>query len=541
MKQKQRRWIALLLSIAFAAALPVSVLADDENSGDENETSITETENEEEGDKEGDEDEEQQAKTGLAEDGTLVIASEKYTDQGNGWSWDGSTLTLSSAATNNVKTIDIEIESAVTIQLSSDVTLAWKVEEDDAWCYIYSPSNLTVNLNGYTLTADNTTNSRTSGLYCEGDLTIKNGTLISDRGIYVLGDLTIQDANLNVNGTGTGILANGELQILGNSNVTASSERNSGLGCGTIVIDTTGTVTSTGNTLNENEVTFAAGGNIIVQNGTVIMDGSTSGDITVNGGSLTINGDVTDIMTNYNQETGEITTRPAVVIVSGGSLTVTGDIDGSLTVTSGYASVSGNVTGSVTDDSSVEDTIVNPPVISEDTSSVTTVTKKDGWTDMSAGSVYYKNGIKAKGWQEIDGETYYFDQKGYLQTGWIELEDGWHYLDPDGGAQQTGWQKIGNTWFYLDNETGVMENSGIKTIDGETYYFYDWGGMASSCWYLNKDTGVWYYFRGNGAMAKSAWVEWKGEYYYCGADGKMLTSTTTPDGYRVDQNGKWIR
>jgi D-alanyl-D-alanine carboxypeptidase len=42
-------------------------------------------------------------------------------------------------------------------------------------------------------------------------------------------------------------------------------------------------------------------------------------------------------------------------------------------------------------------------------------------------------------------------------------------------------------------------------------------------------------------MKQSAWVEWKGEYYYVGTDGVMLTSTTTPDGYKVDASGKWVK
>ncbi len=90
------------------------------------------------------------------------------------------------------------------------------------------------------------------------------------------------------------------------------------------------------------------------------------------------------------------------------------------------------------------------------------------------------------------------------------------------------------------DEKGVMLDNGLNVIDGTTYYFHNWGGMANS-WWRKDENGNWFYFRGNGAMAKSSWIEWKGEFYYVGKDGKMLTSTTTPDGYRVDRDGKWIR
>ena len=42
-------------------------------------------------------------------------------------------------------------------------------------------------------------------------------------------------------------------------------------------------------------------------------------------------------------------------------------------------------------------------------------------------------------------------------------------------------------------------------------------------------------------MAESSWIEWKGEYYYVGNDGVMLTDTITPDGYRVDAAGVWVK
>lgn len=48
--------------------------------------------------------------------------------------------------------------------------------------------------------------------------------------------------------------------------------------------------------------------------------------------------------------------------------------------------------------------------------------------------------------------------------------------------------------------------------------------------------GKWYFFGEDGYMASGRWV---GD-YYLGRDGAMLVNSTTPDGYRVDQNGKWI-
>ena len=161
----------------------------------------------------------------------------------------------------------------------------------------------------------------------------------------------------------------------------------------------------------------------------------------------------------------------------------------------------------------------------------------DGWKDSGGGTVYYRDGVRATGWQEVGGETYFFDEKGLLQTGWIEQPEGWYYAG-ETGAQRLGWQKVGNAWYYLDAETGRMLDGGLAEIDGETYYFYDWGGMANS-WWMETEEG-WYFFDGSGAMKKSDWVLWKGKYYYLTESGKMAVDTRTPDGYVVDAEGVWI-
>ena len=53
--------------------------------------------------------------------------------------------------------------------------------------------------------------------------------------------------------------------------------------------------------------------------------------------------------------------------------------------------------------------------------------------------------------------------------------------------------------------------------------------------------GRWYYFTGSGALAKNRWMEDQGSWFYIGADGYILTNTTTPDGCQVDQNGRWVQ
>ena len=52
--------------------------------------------------------------------------------------------------------------------------------------------------------------------------------------------------------------------------------------------------------------------------------------------------------------------------------------------------------------------------------------------------------------------------------------------------------------------------------------------------------GSWYYFKPSvGYKVTDQWVEDGGDWYYLGSDGVLLTNTTTPDGYPVDENGIW--
>ena len=60
------------------------------------------------------------------------------------------------------------------------------------------------------------------------------------------------------------------------------------------------------------------------------------------------------------------------------------------------------------------------------------------------------------------------------------------------------------------------------------------GSYPTNAWKLIKDK--WYYFDGVGYMVENRWIG----NYYLGADGAMLVSTSTPDGYYVDATGKWV-
>lgn len=62
------------------------------------------------------------------------------------------------------------------------------------------------------------------------------------------------------------------------------------------------------------------------------------------------------------------------------------------------------------------------------------------------------------------------------------------------------------------------------------------GGMTSFAGEWKLRDGQWIYVNDDGSLAISTWIG----NYYLGADGVMLTNTTTPDGYCVGADGAWI-
>ena len=200
---------------------------------------------------------------------------------------------------------------------------------------------------------------------------------------------------------------------------------------------------------------------------------------------------------------------------------------------------------------------------------------KTGWIKDNE-KWYYLNqdGIMQTGKQEINGTRYYLNTSGAMQTGWQWLDKHWHYY-ADSGAMKTGWLKDQGTWYYLEDQEGIML-VGFQQVDGKQYYFSASGAMQTGWkWFDNhyryfegsgamktgwiKDKGIWYYlnpedgimlvglhkvngdhyyFDESGAM-QIGWKRIDGNWYYFQTDGSLLKNATTPDGYKVNEEGIW--
>ena len=103
-----------------------------------------------------------------------------------------------------------------------------------------------------------------------------------------------------------------------------------------------------------------------------------------------------------------------------------------------------------------------------------------------------------------------------------------------GGA----WKKDSVGWSYGYDEGFYLSNCWFTDNERDWYYFNSSGYIAANQWLelFDNEGKHWYYFAGNGKMVSNQWV---GD-YYLGENGAMLTNKMTPDGFWVDENGKWM-
>ncbi len=150
--------------------------------------------------------------------------------------------------------------------------------------------------------------------------------------------------------------------------------------------------------------------------------------------------------------------------------------------------------------------------------SSTVTALKQGWDSVGTEWKYRKaDGSYAKNeWQLIDGKWYYFEENFVMATGWKWINGKWYYLDDKNGDMKIDWQQINGKWYYMDRKNGDMKVGWI---------------------YWNKK---WYYLNWNGDMA-TGWKQIGEKWYYLTKNGDCLINTITPDGYRVDQEGVWIK
>lgn len=134
---------------------------------------------------------------------------------------------------------------------------------------------------------------------------------------------------------------------------------------------------------------------------------------------------------------------------------------------------------------------------------------KTGWAKESGKWYFYKDGVKATGWQEWDGKRYYLNSDGTMKANeWM--------IDSDGSI------------YYFRSWGGAYKNCNA-VINGRSYTFDADSKMQGSQWIVKG--GNWYLAK-DGKIA-TGWQEWQGSKYYLNSDGTMRSNE-----WRLDDTGK---
>jgi len=153
--------------------------------------------------------------------------------------------------------------------------------------------------------------------------------------------------------------------------------------------------------------------------------------------------------------------------------------------------------------------------------SATFVTKANSWNQTDTGWEFISNG-------EVLKNTW------FAETIPVGNKRSWYYIGAN-GRMVTGWKYLGSNWYYLA-QNGVMQTGWLQ--DNNNWYFLDSSGKMQVGWLYYDDN--WYFLNAYGQML-TGWVLDNGKSYYLDkTSGYMLTSTTTPDGNQVDENGVYI-
>ena len=101
--------------------------------------------------------------------------------------------------------------------------------------------------------------------------------------------------------------------------------------------------------------------------------------------------------------------------------------------------------------------------------------RADWHKDSSGWWLSTEKGYAKNEWKYVGDKWYFFNNSGYMVTGWQKLDKNkWYYMDQD-GAMVTGWLLENGTWYYL-NASGDMRTTSLWYKD-KLYFF----GASGNC------------------------------------------------------------
>ena len=149
-----------------------------------------------------------------------------------------------------------------------------------------------------------------------------------------------------------------------------------------------------------------------------------------------------------------------------------------------------------------------------------------GWMNVDGLRRYFlADGLLASGWQEIDGVRCYLSEEGTLATGWLEQPEGVYYLD-DRGCPVSGLRTIeGSTYYFFDGSSLMAQ--GLVDLEDGSHFFGEDGKMLTGWQTMDSTT---YYFDESSGVMHTGWLQEDEYRYYFNSDGTMAVSPTVIDG-----------
>lgn len=152
----------------------------------------------------------------------------------------------------------------------------------------------------------------------------------------------------------------------------------------------------------------------------------------------------------------------------------------------------------------------------------------------------------------VSGHTILDSKKGYVNTvSGIITGNGTnnsHWIQESGNPSQWKLQYADGTFAAGSIKTAengtVYEQPAWEMING-AWYAFGADGYTKSGFFFDHEQSSWFFIDINSGM-KTGWQQIENNWYYFnpvsdGTMGKLYTSATTPDGYQVDENGRWIQ
>ena len=107
---------------------------------------------------------------------------------------------------------------------------------------------------------------------------------------------------------------------------------------------------------------------------------------------------------------------------------------------------------------------------------------KPGWVKTKSGRYYWREEdgtrLRKEGLYTLNGKKYYINSYAYRSANcWKQIKGKWYYFQKNGVMyEKTGWFTNKNEKFYLGK--GGYRFSGLKKINGKTYYFNKYGRLV---------------------------------------------------------------